>query len=122
MKHCCVEDPTDLCSVNISGQNLSEAKEQDFRLFDNVAYINAAENILPLSKCSFIRCLKNNPLNLFFSGCFSSFPILRELEVPLNGLRNIKISVGEFQHLEARFAYAIVSTCGGSMVLFLSAS
>ncbi|ELU12376.1 hypothetical protein CAPTEDRAFT_227314 [Capitella teleta] len=81
MKHCCVDDPTDLCSVNINGQNLSETKVEDFKLFDNVAYVNAAENILPLN-------------------CFDSFPILRELELPLNGLRNLKLNVGEFKHLE----------------------
>lgn len=50
MKHCCVEDPSDLCSVNISGQNLTEVKEEDFSLFDNVAYVNASENILPFRK------------------------------------------------------------------------
>ncbi len=50
MKHCCVEDPTDLCSVNIGGQGLSEVKEDDFALFDNVAYVNSSENILPFGK------------------------------------------------------------------------
>ena len=50
MKHCCVEDPADLCSVNISGQGFSDVKEEDFQLFDNVAYVNAAENFLPLGK------------------------------------------------------------------------
>ena len=50
MKHCCVEDPSDLCSVNISGEGLTEVKEEDFALFDNVAYVNASENILPFGK------------------------------------------------------------------------
>lgn len=50
MKHCCVEDPTDLCSVNVSAQNLTDVKQEDFVLFDNVAYINASENILPFGK------------------------------------------------------------------------
>ena len=50
MKHCCVEDPSDLCSVNISSQNLADVKEDDFALFDNVAYINAGENILPFGE------------------------------------------------------------------------
>ena len=36
MKHYCVEDPSDLCSVNISSKNLSDVKEDDFSLFDNV--------------------------------------------------------------------------------------
>lgn len=47
MKHCCVEDPSDLCSVNIAGQEMSEVKEDDLALFDSVAYVNAAENYLP---------------------------------------------------------------------------
>ena len=50
MKHCCVEDPADLCSVNISGQGLGEAKEEDFALFDNIAYVNASENLLPFGE------------------------------------------------------------------------
>ena len=50
MRHCCVEDPADLCSVNIAGKELSEYKEEDFALFDNVAYVNAAENYLPFGK------------------------------------------------------------------------
>lgn len=50
MKHCCVEDPADLCSVNIAGKELNEVKEEDFALFDNVAYVNAAENYLPFGE------------------------------------------------------------------------
>ena len=50
MRHCCIEDPSDLCSVNISGKELSEYKEEDFALFDNVAYVNASENYLPFGK------------------------------------------------------------------------
>ena len=49
MKHCCVEDPADLCSINISGHQFTSAKMEDFQLFDNVAYVNAAENRLPMS-------------------------------------------------------------------------
>ena len=47
MKHCCVDDPVDLCSVNISGQKLTDVKEEDLSLFDNVAYVNASDNLLP---------------------------------------------------------------------------
>ena len=47
MKHCCVEDPSDLCSLNISGQGFTDVKHEDLPLFDNVAYVNAAENYLP---------------------------------------------------------------------------
>ena len=50
MKHCSVSDPCDLCSVNISGQQLNDVKEDDFLLFDNVAYMNAAENLLSVGK------------------------------------------------------------------------
>ncbi|OXB54636.1 hypothetical protein ASZ78_002390 [Callipepla squamata] len=57
------------------------AKEDDFEKFDCVAFINAAENLLTLAP-------------------FQKFPGLRELELPLNGLRNLKITPGEFKHLE----------------------
>ena len=50
MKHCCVEDPSDLCSVNISGKEITDVKEEDLALFDNVAYVNASENYLPFGK------------------------------------------------------------------------
>uniref|UniRef100_K7FLE0 X-ray radiation resistance associated 1 n=1 Tax=Pelodiscus sinensis TaxID=13735 RepID=K7FLE0_PELSI len=69
----CVKIPSDLCSV--------DAKEDDFEQFDSVAYINATENLLTLE-------------------AFRNFSGLRELELSLNGLRNIKISAGDFLHLE----------------------
>lgn len=50
MKHCCVEDPADLCSVNVSGKNLVDAKQEDFLLFDNVAYVNVSDNLLPFGE------------------------------------------------------------------------
>ncbi|XP_015708118.1 X-ray radiation resistance-associated protein 1 [Coturnix japonica] len=81
MKHHRLKHPSDLCSANISGQNLVSAKEDDFEKFDCVAFINAAENLLTLEP-------------------FRKFPELRELELPLNGLRNLKITPGEFKHLE----------------------
>lgn len=81
MKHCCVEDPSDLCSVNIAGQEMSEVKEDDLALFDSVAYVNAAENYLPFE-------------------AFRGFPILRELEMPINGLRGVKIQNGDYPYLE----------------------
>ncbi|CAC5372085.1 X-ray radiation resistance-associated protein 1 [Mytilus coruscus] len=81
MRHCCVEDPSDLCSVNIAGKELSEYKEEDFALFDNVAYVNASENYLPFE-------------------AFRGFPIIRELEIPLNGLRSIRLSPGDYPTLE----------------------
>ncbi|RUS78772.1 hypothetical protein EGW08_013456, partial [Elysia chlorotica] len=81
MKHCCVEDPSDLCSVNIANKELVDVKEEDLGLFENVAYVNAGENYLPFE-------------------AFRGFPSLRELEIPLNGLRNLKISHTDFTCLE----------------------
>ncbi|ETE58896.1 X-ray radiation resistance-associated protein 1, partial [Ophiophagus hannah] len=76
-----VQKPSDLCSVNISHQNFALAKESDFMQFDSVAYINATENLLTLET-------------------FRNFPGLRELELSLNGLRNLKVRTGDFPHLE----------------------
>ncbi|NXW52311.1 XRRA1 protein, partial [Nyctiprogne leucopyga] len=81
MKHHCLKNPSDLCIVNISSQNLVSAKEDDFEKFDGVAFINAAENLLTLEP-------------------FRKFPGLRELELSLNRLRNLKITPGDFLHLE----------------------
>ncbi|XP_064615202.1 X-ray radiation resistance-associated protein 1-like [Liolophura sinensis] len=81
LRHCCVDDPSDLCSINIAGQEMSDVKEEDLEMFDNVAYVNAAENYLPLE-------------------AFNHFPIIRELEVPLNGLRGLKLEPGHFPYLE----------------------
>ncbi|XP_074966890.1 X-ray radiation resistance-associated protein 1 [Phalacrocorax aristotelis] len=81
MKHHCLKNPSDLCSVNISSQNLVSAKEDDFEKFDCVAFINAAENLLTLEP-------------------FRKFPGLRKLQLSLNGLRNLKITAGDFLHLE----------------------
>ncbi|KFQ80993.1 X-ray radiation resistance-associated protein 1, partial [Phaethon lepturus] len=58
-----------------------QAKEDDFEKFDCVAFINAAENLLTLEP-------------------FRKFPGLRELELSLNRLRNLKITAGDFLHLE----------------------
>ncbi|KFP98141.1 X-ray radiation resistance-associated protein 1, partial [Haliaeetus albicilla] len=58
-----------------------QAKEDDFEKFDCVAFINAAENLLTLEP-------------------FRKFPGLRELELSLNRLRNLKITTGDFLHLE----------------------
>ncbi|XP_026580197.1 X-ray radiation resistance-associated protein 1-like, partial [Pseudonaja textilis] len=76
-----VQKPSDLCSVNISHQNFALAKESDFMQFDSVAYVNATENLLTLET-------------------FRNFPGLRELELSLNGLRNLKVRIGDFPHLE----------------------
>ncbi|XP_077197289.1 X-ray radiation resistance-associated protein 1 isoform X2 [Paroedura picta] len=76
-----VKIPSHLCSVDISNQNLVSAKEEDFEQFDSVAYMNATENLLTL-------------------GAFRKFPALRELELSLNGLRNLKVNAEDFPALE----------------------
>uniref|UniRef100_H2YHN9 X-ray radiation resistance-associated protein 1 n=1 Tax=Ciona savignyi TaxID=51511 RepID=H2YHN9_CIOSA len=76
-----VESPLDLCSVNVSDRELESVAEDDFKEFLNVAYINAAENLLPFRP-------------------FTSFPNLRELELPVNGLRNLKLLHGDFPNLQ----------------------
>jgi len=81
MWHHQVSSAADLCSLNIPGKGLDEVREEDFALFKNVAYVNAAENILPFRP-------------------FNSFPNIRELELPLNGLRNLSLQAGDFPNLQ----------------------
>ncbi|XP_053163414.1 X-ray radiation resistance-associated protein 1 [Hemicordylus capensis] len=76
-----VRSPSHLCSVDISNQNFTSAKEEDFEQFDSVAYINGTENLLTLE-------------------VFRNFPGLRELELSLNGLRNLQVYAEDFPHLE----------------------
>ncbi|XP_062983824.1 X-ray radiation resistance-associated protein 1-like [Elgaria multicarinata webbii] len=76
-----VKSPSQLCSVDINNQNFVSANEHDFEQFSSVAYINATENLLTLE-------------------AFRKFPGLRELELSLNGLRNLKIHAEDFPHLE----------------------
>ena len=45
-----MEDPSDLCSVNIAGKEMMDVKQDDLALFDNVAYVNASENFLAFGK------------------------------------------------------------------------
>ncbi|XP_058971849.2 X-ray radiation resistance-associated protein 1 [Pocillopora verrucosa] len=81
MKHFHVDDPSDLCSVNISGQELREVNENDFLLFDNVIHVDAGDNNLPFE-------------------AFSKFSALQELELPLNNIsNNIRIQPAMFPNL-----------------------
>ncbi|XP_078121963.1 X-ray radiation resistance-associated protein 1 isoform X2 [Sander vitreus] len=77
----CVDKPSELCSVDISEQKLNAVKTEDLKVFDNVAYINASINFLSLAS-------------------FSSFVSLRELNLALNGLCNMKFDAADFPHLE----------------------
>ncbi|XP_067280085.1 X-ray radiation resistance-associated protein 1 isoform X2 [Pseudorasbora parva] len=77
----CVDKPSDLCSINISGQRLRKVTLEGLEQFDNIAYINASDNHLTLEP-------------------FGRFPALRELELSLNSLHNFEIHAEEFQRLE----------------------
>ncbi|XP_031549270.1 X-ray radiation resistance-associated protein 1-like [Actinia tenebrosa] len=77
-----VEDPSDLCSINISGNDLSEVSEDDFLLFDNVVHVDAGDNNLPFN-------------------AFKNFISLRELEIPLNNISgSIRLEPHDFLYLE----------------------
>ena len=55
MQLCCVEDPMDLCIVDISDKDLNQIKEEDMNLFENIVEINANENYLNFGKFIFSR-------------------------------------------------------------------
>uniref|UniRef100_A0A8C6CBL7 X-ray radiation resistance-associated protein 1 n=1 Tax=Monodon monoceros TaxID=40151 RepID=A0A8C6CBL7_MONMO len=73
LKHHCVKNPSDLCTIN--------AKEKDFKHFNSVIYINASENLLPLE-------------------AFHTFPVLKELELAFNGIKTVYVKYGDFKSLE----------------------
>ncbi|XP_039634222.1 X-ray radiation resistance-associated protein 1 isoform X2 [Perca fluviatilis] len=77
----CVDKPSELCFVDISEQKLNAVKAEDLKVFDNVAYINASINSLSL-------------------GSLSSFVSVREVNLALNGLCNMKFDAADFPHLE----------------------
>ncbi|XP_017740748.1 PREDICTED: X-ray radiation resistance-associated protein 1 isoform X9 [Rhinopithecus bieti] len=81
LKHHCVRKPSDLCTVNVSGLKFSKAKENDFKHFHSVIYINASENLLPLE-------------------AFHTFPALKELDLAFNGIKTIYVKYGDFKLLE----------------------
>nr|XP_014970694.1 X-ray radiation resistance-associated protein 1 isoform X6 [Macaca mulatta] len=81
LKHHCVRKPSDLCTVNVSGLKFSKAKENDFKHFHSVIYINASENLLPLET-------------------FHTFPALKELDLAFNGIKTIYVKYGDFKLLE----------------------
>ncbi|KAM6907152.1 X-ray radiation resistance-associated protein 1 [Xenentodon cancila] len=77
----CVDEPFQLCSVDISERKLNAVKPEDFKVFENVAYIDASINSLSL-------------------GSFGCFAALRELNLSLNGICNMTFDVASFPHLE----------------------
>ncbi|XP_051882458.1 X-ray radiation resistance-associated protein 1-like [Pristis pectinata] len=77
----CVDNQSDLCVANISDQDLNAVNEEDFHLFDSVAFINAAVNHLPFEP-------------------FRLFPALRDLDLSANGLQNLLVISQDFPHLE----------------------
>ncbi|XP_065737764.1 X-ray radiation resistance-associated protein 1 isoform X4 [Phocoena phocoena] len=81
LKHHCVKNPSDLCTINVSGLKFSKAKEKDFKHFNSVIYINASENLLPLE-------------------AFHTFPVLKELELAFNGIKTVYVKYGDFKSLE----------------------
>ncbi|XP_047608095.1 X-ray radiation resistance-associated protein 1 isoform X2 [Phacochoerus africanus] len=81
LKHHCVKNPSDLCSINVSGLKFSQAKDKDFKHFNSVIYINASENLLPLE-------------------AFHTFPALKELELAFNCIKTVYVKYGDFKSLE----------------------
>ncbi|XP_038565043.1 X-ray radiation resistance-associated protein 1 isoform X1 [Micropterus salmoides] len=77
----CVDEPSELCSVDVSEQKLNSVKPEDLKVFGNVAYIDASINSLSL-------------------GSFSNFVSLRELNLSLNGLCNMTFHAADFPHLQ----------------------
>ncbi|GAA6232269.1 X-ray radiation resistance-associated protein 1 [Lates japonicus] len=77
----CVDKPSELCSVDISEQELCSVKPEDLKVFDNVAYIDASINSLSL-------------------GSFSSFVSLRELNLSVNGICNMTFDASDFPYLQ----------------------
>uniref|UniRef100_A0A8C9SUF2 X-ray radiation resistance associated 1 n=2 Tax=Scleropages formosus TaxID=113540 RepID=A0A8C9SUF2_SCLFO len=75
-----VDKPSDLCSADVSGRKLHSVKEDDLKEFDSVAYVNASDNRLTLE-------------------AFRGFPLLRELELSMNGLRDLRVTAARFPHL-----------------------
>ena len=67
MNACYINDPLDLCSINIAGKKFTLVNEDDFSMFKNVIHVDAGDNNLQL-------------LN------FRRFPSLKTLELPLNNI------------------------------------
>lgn len=75
------DNPTELCSVDIAGLGLDAVDTKELSSFTNVAYINAADNNLPLDT-------------------FKHFSGLRELELPINRIKALSVSRDDFKTLQ----------------------
>ncbi|XP_031508966.1 X-ray radiation resistance-associated protein 1 isoform X2 [Papio anubis] len=76
--------------VDLPGRILDQAflaKENDFKHFHSVIYINASENLLPLE-------------------AFHTFPALKELDLAFNGIKTIYVKYGDFKLLEVSWSHA----------------
>ncbi|RVE63780.1 hypothetical protein OJAV_G00139510 [Oryzias javanicus] len=76
-----VDDPSQICSIDISERKLNSVKPEDFQVFQNIAYIDASINSLSL-------------------GPFSCFPSLRELNLSLNRIQNLDLDSADFHQLQ----------------------
>lgn len=84
---------------------------EDLSLFENLLYIDASANFLSLGKkhfpvvCSHFGNLRGNLLVCLFvppADSFSSVVSLRELNLTLNGLRNMTFNADDFPILQVR--------------------
>ncbi|XP_054612091.1 X-ray radiation resistance-associated protein 1 isoform X2 [Dunckerocampus dactyliophorus] len=76
-----VDEPSELCTVNVSELELNAVKPEDLKAFGNVAFVDASMNSLSL-------------------GSFGSFVSLRELNLAVNGLCNVTFDAADFPHLQ----------------------
>lgn len=81
LKHCAVEDPSDLCNANIESCGLCETKVDDLPMFDNVVIVKASDNMLAFE-------------------AMNHFPKLTELAMSLNALRDLQVQETDFPFLE----------------------
>lgn len=77
MKQFCVDEPSDLCCVNISGKDLHTEKSEDFSAFKNIVNVDASDNQLSLET-------------------FRSFPKLEELQLQVNSISCIHTTHNDF--------------------------
>lgn len=76
-----VNEPSELCVCNISGQELKSFNDHHFSMFNNLVSISASDNLLLLE-------------------AFERFPVLEELELSLNSITHINIGLETFSALQ----------------------